>query len=58
MLNGMAGSDPSLAKREKLSGLGVQVAWRDGAELAKSVQTESAVTGALVRELGLAAKAP
>ncbi|MFD0668319.1 Bug family tripartite tricarboxylate transporter substrate binding protein [Ramlibacter sp. MAHUQ-53] len=38
---------------DKLAALGVQAAWRDGAELARSVQVESAATGALVRELGL-----
>ncbi len=38
---------------DKLASLGVQAAWRDGSELARSVQVESAATAALVRELGL-----
>ncbi|MDB5851672.1 MAG: tripartite tricarboxylate transporter substrate binding protein [Rhodoferax sp.] len=38
---------------DKLTGVGIQAAWIDGDTLAKSFQTESAVTAALVKELGL-----
>ena len=39
--------------QDKLTGVGIQAAWVDGDVLAKSFQTESAVTGALVKDLGL-----
>ena len=38
---------------DKLTNVGIQAAWIDGDSLAKSFRTESEVTGALVRELGL-----
>ena len=38
---------------DKLTGVGIQAAWIDGDILVKSFQTESAVTAALVKELGL-----
>ena len=38
---------------EKLTNVGIQAAWIDGDNLAKSFPAESEVTGALVRELGL-----
>ena len=41
------------AVKDKLLSLGVQTNWRDGVELAKSVQLESPATATLVQELGL-----
>jgi len=41
------------AVKDKLLSLGVQTNWRDGVELAKSVQLESIATATLVQELGL-----
>lgn len=43
----------SAAVREKILAGGVQVHWRSGVELAKSVQVESPVTAELVQSIGL-----
>jgi tripartite-type tricarboxylate transporter receptor subunit TctC len=44
-------STPDLT--DKLTSVGIQVAWVDGDSLVKSFQTESAVTATLVKDLGL-----
>ncbi len=44
-------STPDLT--DKLTSVGIQAAWVDGDSLAKSFQTESAVTATLVKDLGL-----